>query len=80
MKDLDFLGAKDLLFLRTLLRVSKQGISSFFCLALFVIDLELVARELLGPVDLSKAPTLCVHELAEVVVPGKYEHLMLRPF
>ena len=80
MQDFDVFGAEDVFFLKTLLGVLKQGISSSVSFALTIVDLEVVAREFLGPADLSGAQTLRLHEPAEVVVVGEYEHLMLRPF
>ena len=80
MEDLDVLGAEGLFLFYTSLRVLRQGISSSVSLVLTIIDSEVAMREFLGPADLSRAQTLCVYELAEVVVVGKYEHLMLKPF
>ena len=45
-----------------------------------IVDLEVVTKKFLGPIDLFEAQTLCVYELAEVVVVSKYKHLMLRLF
>ena len=45
-----------------------------------IVDLKIVTREFLGLADLSGAQTLCVHELAKVVVFGKYKHLILGLF
>ena len=80
MQDFDILGAKDFFLLCTLLRVSRQGISSPVSLALTIVDLEVVAREFLGLADLSGAQTLRLHEPVEVVVVSEYKHLMLGPF
>ena len=80
MQDFDILGAENLFLLFTLLKILRQSISSSVSLALMIVDLKVVAREFLGPVDLSGAQTLCFHEPTEVVVVGGYEHLMLRPF
>ena len=80
MENLDVFDAKSLFFFCTLLKVSKQGISSSVSLALMIIDLKVVIKELLGPADLSGAQTLYVHEPAEVVMVGKYKYLILRPF
>ena len=80
MQDFDVLGAEGFFLLCTLLRVLRQGISSSVSLALTIVNLEVVAREFLGPADLSAVQTLCLHESAEVVVVGEYEYLMLRPF
>ena len=80
MQDFDVFGAKGVFFLRTLLRVSKQGISSSVSFTLMIVDLEVIAREFLGLADLPGAQTLCFHEPTEVVVVDEYKHLMLRPF
>ena len=80
MQDFDVFGAEGVFFLRTLLRVSRQGINSSVSFALTIVDSEVVAREFLGSSDLPGAQTLCLHEPTEVVVVGEYEHLMLRPF
>ena len=80
MQDLDILDVEDLFLFCTSLTVSRQGIGSFVSLALTLVNLEVVTRELLGPADLSGAQTLCVHKLAEVVVIGEYKHLMLGVF
>ena len=80
VQDIDVLGAKGHFLFCTLLRVSRQGISSSISLGLTIVDLEVVAREFLGPTDLFWAQTLRLHESTEVVMVGEYEHLMLRPF
>ena len=80
MQNLDVFRLEGLFFLNTPLKVSKQGIGSSVSLALTIVDSKVVTRELLGPADLFGAQTLRVYELVEVVVVGKYEHLMLRAF
>ena len=78
MQDFDVFGAEGVFFLRTPLRVSRQGIGSSVSLALTIVDSEVVTREFLGPADLSGAQTLRIHELLEVVMVGKHEDFMLR--
>ena len=80
VQDFDILGIEGFFLFCTSLKVLRQGISSSVSLALTIVDLEVVAREFLGPADLSGAQTLRFHEPAEVVVVGEYKHLMLRPF
>ena len=80
MQDFDVLGTGGLFLFYTLLKVLRQGISSSISLALTIVDLEVVAREFLGPADLSGAQILRLHEPTEVVMVGDYKHLMLRPF
>ena len=80
VQNLDIFRSEGIFLLSTPLRVSRQGIGSSVSFALMIIDSEVVARELLGPADLSGAQTLRVHEPAEVVVVGEYEHLMLGAF
>ena len=80
MQDFDVFGAEGFFLFCTPLRVSRQGIRSSVSLALTIVDLEVVTRELLGPADLSGAQTLCVHKPAEVVLVGKYKNFMSRAF
>ena len=80
VQDFDVFNAKCFFLFCILLRVSRRGISSSVGLVLAIIDLEVVARELLGPADLFGAQALHLHESSEVVVVAKYKHLILRPF
>ena len=80
MQDFDILGLECLFLFCTLLRVPGQGISSSISFALSIIDSEVVSREFLDPTYLSRAQTLFVHEPLKVVVVGKHENFMLRPF
>ena len=78
IEDFDVLGSENFFFFYTLLRVLRQGVSSSICLTLTIINLEVVTREFLGQADLSRAQTLYVYELAEVVVVRKHKNFMLR--
>ena len=78
VQDLDVLVAKVFFLFCTLLRVLRQGISSFVSLALMIVYSEMVTKKFLGLADLPGAPTLRVYEPAEVVVVSEYEHLMLK--
>ena len=80
VQNFDVFGTEGFFLLCTLLRVLRQGISSPVSSALTIVNLEVIAREFLGPADLSEAQTLCLHELVEVVVVDEYKDLMLRPF
>ena len=80
VQNLDVLRSEGVFLFSTPLRVSKQGIGSFVCLALTIIDLEVVTREFLSPTDLPGAQTLRVHELSEVVMVGKHGDFMSRAF
>ena len=80
MENFDVFGSKNLFFLCTVLRVSRQGISGSISLVLTIINLKVVIKKFLSQADLPGAQTLCVHKLAEVVVVGEYKHLMLRRF
>ena len=43
-KDFDILTLKDFFFFCTLLKVLRQGISSFISLAILIIDLEIISK------------------------------------
>ena len=80
VQNLDVLRSEGFFLLSTPLRVSRQGIGSSVSFALTIVNLKVVTRELLCPADLFGAQTLRVHKLAEVVVVGEYEHLILEAF
>ena len=42
-----------------------------------IVDSEMVLGELLGPADLSRAQTLYIHEMTEVIIFRKDKNLML---
>ena len=68
------------LFILASLAKPRQSIYSCICLTLAIVDLEMVLRELLGPVDLSGAQALRIYETTEVIVVRKDENLMLAAF
>ena len=80
VEDFDVDGLEDLFFLCTLLRVLRQSISSSISFALSIINLDVITREFLSLADFFGAQTLCVYEMAEVIMIDKYKHLMLRAF
>ena len=80
MEYFDILGSKGLLLLCTLLKVLRQSISNSISLAILIIDLEVVTKEILSPANLFRVQTFCIHETMEIVVIDKYEYLMLRAF
>ncbi len=45
-----------------------------------MINLEVISRELLGLVDLTKAQTLHIYESAEVIIVSKDENLVFAAF
>ncbi len=49
----------------------RQGISHSISLFLMIIDLEVILREFLGPVDLTRAQAFCIHELIEIIMVSK---------
>ena len=73
-------SARDVFFFSIPLGVLRQGINSSVSFALTIIDLKVVIKEFLGPVDLSEAQTLCVHKSLEVVMVGKNKNFMSRVF
>ena len=78
MQDFDVFGAEGFFLFCTPLRVSRQGISSSVSFALTIIDSKVVTREFLGPAELPRAQTLCIHESLEVVMVGKHKDFMSR--
>ncbi len=80
MKNLGVLISKSLFFGLASLREVRQGISHSISFSLTIIDLEVVSRELLGPADLTRAQTLCIYKLAEVIMVSKNKDLVFATF
>ncbi len=80
MKNLRILISESLFLGLTSLREAKQGISCSISLSLTIIDLEVVSRELLGLSDLTRAQTLCIYELAEVIMVIQDKNLVFAAF
>ena len=80
MKDLAILSSELILLILASLGKLRQSICNRICLALAIIDLKVITKELLGPTDLSGAQALCIHELTEVIMVRKDENLMLAAF
>ena len=78
VQDLNVLVLEGFFLLCTLLRVLRQGVISSIGFVLTIIDSEVVTREFLSPANLFRVQTLCIHELAEVVVVDNHEDFMLR--
>ncbi len=53
------------------LRETRQSISHSISFSLTIIDLEVVSKELLGPVDLTRAKAFHIYILTEVVIVSK---------
>ena len=80
MKDLAILSLKLFFLILASLGKPRQSICSRICLTLAIVNLKVVSRELLGPMDLSGAQALCIHRTTEVIVIRKNENLMLAAF
>ena len=76
MEDYFVFGTEGLFFLSIPLRILKQSIGNSICLALTVIDLEVVMRKFLSLADLSETQTFCIHKSTKVVVVNKDKDLM----
>lgn len=62
------------------LREARQSINRSISYLPMIIDLEIVAREFLGPVDLARAQTFYISKLTEVIMINKDENLILTAF
>ena len=80
MKDLAILSSELIFLILALLMKPRQSIYSCICLALAIIDLKVITRELLGPTDLSGAQALHIYESTEFIMIRKDENLMLAVF
>ena len=80
MKNFGILSSKLFILIVTPLRKAKKGVRSSIYFALIVINTKIVTRKFLSPADLSRAQTLYIHKLANVVMVGQDENLMLATF
>ncbi len=80
MEDLGVLISESLLLGLASLEEAKQGIRRSISLFLTIIDLKLVSRQLLGPADLTRTQTFCIHKSTEVIMVSKDENLVFAAF
>ncbi len=80
MKNMRILISESFFFSLAFLWETRQSISRSISFFLMIIDLEVVSRELLGPVDLMKAQALRIYELTEVIGVSKDENLVFAAF
>ena len=63
LKNSRIVSLKNFILALAPLRVAEQSISSLISLVLAIIDMEIVAGQLLGLADLAEDQTLCIYEL-----------------
>ena len=80
MEDLGVLSLKLFFLIMAPLREARKGVCSSVCLALTIIDLKMIPRELLGSPNLARAQTLCIHKLTKVIMVGKHQNFVLTAF
>ena len=80
MKNSSVLGLKLIFFLNISFKKIKERVYSSICFTLTIIDSKMVIKELLGPANLTKAQTLYVYELLEVIMVSKNEYLVFTIF
>lgn len=59
---------------------TRQGICSSVDHVLAIIDSKIVTNKLLGPTDLTKAPTFYIHKAMEVIMICEDENLIFAAF
>ncbi len=80
MESLKILISENLFLGIALLRETKQGISRNISISLTIMNSDVILSELLGPADLARAQTLCIHELTEVVIVSEDKNLIFAAF
>ncbi len=80
MKNLEVLISKSLFIGLAFLMEVRQGISRTLSFSLRIIDSKIVLRELFGSADLTRAQTLCIYKLAEVIMVSKDKKLVFAAF
>ena len=80
MKNLGIFISQSLFLGLASLRETRQGISRSISLALIIINLEVVSRELLGSANLTKAQAFCIHKSTEVIMVSENKDLIFAAF
>ena len=77
VEDTSILNLKNLLLMGAFLGEGGQDISGGVSFALSIVYAKVILKKLLGLADLARTQTLCIHKLAEVIIIGKHENLIL---
>ncbi len=80
MEDLRVFISESFFLDLTSLEEVRQGISCNISLSLIIIDLEVVLRDFLGPIDLVRVQVFYIHELTEVIIVDKDKDLVFAAF
>ena len=80
MKNWSVFSAKLFLFIFVSLRKTRQYICSPICFALTIIYLKIIAKKLLGPLNLTRTRVFYIYKAAKAVRIGKDEDFMLTTF
>lgn len=80
MKNLGISSLKTFFFLLDLLQIRRQGINSYICLALMVINSKMVVEHLLCPPNLTRIETLCVHKIIKTDMNSEDKNFVFADF
>lgn len=80
MQKLSIFSLQKFFFILASLKKKRQSINNPISLALIIVDFKIVLKEFLGSSNLSRAQTLCIHELTKVVMVHEHENFVLTTF
>ena len=80
MKNLNVFSLKLFFFIIVFLKKTRQCIYNPICLALIIIYPKIIARKLLGLLNLIRIQALCFYKTAKVVVINKNKDFVLAIF
>ena len=80
MKNFRVLSSKLFFLIQAFVKEMRACIYGSICFTLTIIDLTIVTRKLLGPADLTRAQTLCIYELSEVIMVSENEDFVFAAF
>ena len=66
--------------MEALLKKAKDCVCYSICFILIIIDLKIVMKKLLSLIDLTKAQTICIHDLSEIIMVNKNKNLVFTAF
>ena len=67
-------------FIKILLKILGWGICSSIYFILLIINIKIILKEFLGPVNLFGAQILCIFKLLEIIIVYKYKNFILTIF
>ena len=80
MRSLSIFSLKLIFFIQTFLKKTKERICSSISFTLIIINLEKITKKFLGAADLTRAQTVYIYKLSEIIIVSKNKNFVLAVF